>query len=67
VFDGELTRTLDPDLSYHYGATLSAVEDGDEVTLTPTVPPQTARHEGYETAFGGLKGEMESVSFTASR
>ena len=47
-FDSELTRTLDPELGYHYGA---VVDSGDAVTITPTVPPQTARHEGYETAF----------------
>jgi hypothetical protein len=53
VFEGDLTRTLDPDLGYHYGATLgdAAVEPGDELTLTPTLPPQVARHEGYERAF----------------
>jgi hypothetical protein len=67
VFDGKLTRTLDPDLSYHYGATVESVEDGDEVTITPTLQPQTARHEGYETAFGGMLGGMEPVTFTASR
>jgi len=59
-FAGGLTRTLDPELSYHYGAALdgASVESGDELTLTPTVQPQTARHEGYETAFGALNGEM---------
>jgi hypothetical protein len=53
VFDGTLVRTLDPDLDYHYGAALdgAAVESGDELTLTPTLPPQVARHEGYERAF----------------
>ncbi|MFD1513366.1 DUF7350 domain-containing protein [Halomarina rubra] len=50
VFEGSLTRTLDPDLGYHYGASV-AVESGDGVTLTPTTPPQVSRHEGYETAF----------------
>ena len=48
-FDGELTRTLDPELGYHYGAVVDS--PGTSVTVTPTVPPQTARHEGYETAF----------------
>jgi hypothetical protein len=53
VLDGTLTRTLDPDLSYHYGATLdgAAVESGDTLELTVDTPPQVARHEGYETAF----------------
>ncbi|SHG98504.1 iron transporter [Halobaculum gomorrense] len=60
LFSGELARTLDPDLSYHYGAALDGetVESGDELTLAPTVWPQVARHEGYETAFGGLLGGM---------
>jgi hypothetical protein len=64
AFEGELARTLDPDLSYHYGAVVDAVEDGDELTLTTTIPPQTARHEGYETAFGGLGGEMSPATIS---
>ncbi|MFC7068273.1 iron transporter [Halobaculum lipolyticum] len=66
VFAGELVRTLDPDLSYHYGAALdgASVESGDELTLTPTVWPQIARHEGYETAFGGLMGGMPKRTLT---
>jgi len=51
VFEGELTRTLDPELRYHYGAAVPAVEAGDTLTLSMTVPPQVARHEGYEVAF----------------
>jgi uncharacterized protein involved in high-affinity Fe2+ transport len=62
AFEGELVRTLDPDLSYHYGAVVGAVRSGDELTLTPTIPPQTARHEGYETAFGGLDNEMTAAT-----
>ena len=60
VFEGALVRTLDPDLGYHYGAALggTAVESGDELALTPTLPPQVARHEGYERAFL----EMEPVT-----
>ncbi|WP_348610762.1 iron transporter [Halobaculum rarum] len=66
AFSGELTRTLDPDLSYHYGAALgdASVESGDELTLTPTVWPQIARHEGYETAFGALMGGMPERTLT---
>ncbi|MFB6157081.1 MAG: hypothetical protein ABEJ34_04490 [Haloferacaceae archaeon] len=66
AFSGELVRTLDPDLAYHYGATLdgATVASGDELTLTPTVWPQTARHEGYETAFGALKGGMPARTLT---
>jgi hypothetical protein len=53
VFESDLARTLDPDLDYHYGAALDgvSVESGDELVLTPTLPPQVARHEGYERAF----------------
>ncbi|MFB6119148.1 hypothetical protein [Halosegnis sp.] len=48
-FEGALTRTLDPELGYHYGAPVDAI--GESVRIEPTLPPQTARHEGYETAF----------------
>jgi len=53
VLESSLTRTLDPDLYYHYGAALdgAAVESGDTLALTVDTPPQVARHEGYETAF----------------
>ena len=51
IFDGALQSTIDPELSYHYGAVVSSVESGDELTITVDSPPQTARHEGYETAF----------------
>ena len=51
VHDSGLTRTLSPDIDYHYGAAVPSVEAGDELTLSVTVPPQVARHEGYETAF----------------
>jgi uncharacterized protein involved in high-affinity Fe2+ transport len=67
VFAGELRRTLDPDLSYHYGAAVESVRDGDELELAPTIPPQTARHEGYEMAFGGLGGEMPTTALTVDR
>ncbi|MFD1512076.1 DUF7350 domain-containing protein [Halomarina rubra] len=65
TFDGDLVRTFDPELGYHYGATVDGVDAGDEVTLSVTTQPQTARHEGYETAFGGLMGGMPDVTFTA--
>ncbi|MFC7045360.1 iron transporter [Halobacteriaceae archaeon GCM10025711] len=61
VFDGPLRATLDPTLRYHYGAPVDGLAAGDEVTLSVTMPPQVARHEGYETAFL----EMDDVSFTA--
>jgi hypothetical protein len=62
VFDGELRRTLDSDLGYHYGATVEDVQSGDELTLSVTTPAQTARHEGYETAFGGSGRETPDVA-----
>lgn len=64
AFEGELTATLDPDLSYHYGAVVDGIEAGDELELTPTVWPQTARHEGFETAFGALQGGMPPATIT---
>jgi hypothetical protein len=51
VFDDILQTTIDPDLNYHYGAVVSDVQSGDELTVTVDAPPQTARHEGYEMAF----------------
>ncbi|TSD08527.1 hypothetical protein DP107_19500 [Haloglomus irregulare] len=64
VYEGEFTRTLDPNLNYHYGAVVDGVESGDELSLRVTVQPQTARHEGYETAFSGLMGGMDDVTIT---
>jgi len=61
IFDGELQRTLDPDLGYHYGAAVESIQSGDELTITVDTPPQTARHEGYETAF---LGEMADMTLT---
>jgi uncharacterized protein involved in high-affinity Fe2+ transport len=58
AFDGELIRTLDPDLGYHYGAAVESVQSGDRLTISVDTPPQTARHEGYETAFLGEMSEM---------
>jgi len=46
-----LSRTLDPDLNYHYGTTLPTTESGDTLALQVETPPQVARHEGYERAF----------------
>ncbi|WP_256289037.1 iron transporter [Halobellus inordinatus] len=60
VFESRLTRTLDPDLGYHYGASVAEFRSGDELTITTTIPPQVARHDGYETAFR----EMGDVSMT---
>jgi hypothetical protein len=60
VATGPLTRTLDPDLNYHYGLAVDSVESGDVFSVSVTTPPQVARHEGYETAFL----DMDSVEFT---
>jgi hypothetical protein len=51
VFDGTLDRTLDPTVGYHYGAAVDSLDPDDTVELTVEVPPQVARHDGYETAF----------------
>ncbi|ELZ97976.1 hypothetical protein C440_01973 [Haloferax mucosum ATCC BAA-1512] len=52
VIDGKRLRgTLDPELGYHYGIAVDAIEFGDTVSLDVDVPPQVARHDGYETAF----------------
>ncbi|RDZ37684.1 MULTISPECIES: iron transporter [unclassified Haloferax] len=51
-FDGRLEPGLDADLGFHYGASVPGLA-GDDATadLAVDVPPQVARHEGYETAF----------------
>jgi hypothetical protein len=50
AFAGRLSPALDAELGFHYGAPVSG-ETIDEVELTVEIPPQVARHEGYETAF----------------
>lgn len=51
VFEGELAPGLDPEAGLHYGAPVEGLTADDSVTVTVDVPPQLARHEGYETAF----------------
>ncbi|WP_336359720.1 twin-arginine translocation signal domain-containing protein [Haladaptatus sp. ZSTT2] len=51
VTDLQFTRTLDPDLNYHYGTAIDADVSWDELGVTVDIVPQIARHEGYETAF----------------
>jgi hypothetical protein len=51
VFDGELKPGLDPEAGLHYGAPVEGLDADDSVTATVDIPPQVARHEGYETAF----------------
>ena len=53
-FDDYLGSALGSDLGYHYGAVVEGLHDATEVTLRPTLSPQVARHEGYETAFFDL-------------
>jgi hypothetical protein len=50
AFAGSLDPGLDPELGFHYGAPLAGA-GGEPVELTVDIPPQVARHEGYETAF----------------
>ncbi|SEV93712.1 iron transporter [Natrinema salifodinae] len=57
VADRMLQATLDDEYGLHYGRTLADVRSGDSVRIVVESPPQTARHQGYETAFF----EMESV------
>ncbi|WP_246989610.1 iron transporter [Halorientalis marina] len=60
LFDGPLTRTIHPELGYHYGAPVESVQSGDELALSVETIPQVARHEGYETAFR----QFEDVTVT---
>jgi hypothetical protein len=60
VYDDALTSVIDPEIHAHYGAAVDDIDTGDELTITVDAPPQTARHEGYETAFV----DMPSVSIT---
>ncbi len=46
-----LEATLDGALGFHYGLPLADVRAGDSVRIVVDSPPQTARHQGYETAF----------------
>jgi hypothetical protein len=47
----DLRAGLDPELGFHYGAAVPGLAPETPVSLDVTVPPQVARHEGYETAF----------------
>ncbi|ELY69290.1 DUF7350 domain-containing protein [Natrinema versiforme] len=47
----ELGQTLDGEVGLHYGRSLADIRAGDAVTIEIESPPQTARHQGYETAF----------------
>jgi hypothetical protein len=60
IFTGPLRSAVDPALKYHYGTAVDSLKSGDVLTITPQTPPQTARHDGYETAFI----DMPSVQVT---
>jgi hypothetical protein len=51
AFAGPLDPALDPELGFHYGAAAPRLAGDDEVEIDVEIPPQVARHEGYETAF----------------
>ena len=58
VVDDSLSATFDPELGYHYGASVESIESGDAISLVVDTPPQVSRHMGYETAFVEMP-EME--------
>lgn len=51
---------LSQPMGSHFGTTIDAIDGGADLALTVDAPPQTARHEGYETAFI----EMEDLNGT---
>ena len=46
-----LDAAIDPELGFHYGRTVADLTSSSDVEITVDVPPQVARHVGYETAF----------------
>jgi hypothetical protein len=46
-----LSPALDPELGFHYGTAVEGLSGQSSIDITIDVPPQVARHEGYETAF----------------
>ncbi|KTG10276.1 hypothetical protein AUR64_11900 [Haloprofundus marisrubri] len=54
-----LEPALDPEVGYHYGANVEGLSAGDDLELVVETPPQSARHEGFETAFL----DMQSMTF----
>ncbi len=47
----DLAQTIDSEIGFHYGLSLDDVAVGDDLSIAIETPPQTARHQGYETAF----------------
>ncbi|MFB6134481.1 MAG: iron transporter [Halanaeroarchaeum sp.] len=58
---GPLDPGIHPELSVHYGTIVDDPGTLTDLSLRVTLPPQIARHEGYETAFL----EMSPVELTA--
>ena len=58
-----LEPTIDHAAGFHYGGAVSELRDGDLATIDIRAPPQTARHQGYETAFI----DMTAVAVELSR
>ncbi|OLZ41124.1 hypothetical protein A6E15_09040 [Natrinema saccharevitans] len=55
VLDDRLEPTIDGEYGFHYGRSVADVRPGDSVRIAIESPPQTARHQGYETAFFGME------------
>jgi hypothetical protein len=53
-----LDAAVDPELGFHYGRVVPDLTPSSDVAVAVDVPPQVARHVGYETAF------LETSSFT---
>ena len=51
LVEEDLAQTIDSEIGFHYGLKLDDVAVGDELSIAVETPPQTARHQGYETAF----------------
>lgn len=60
IYEGDLSSAVHPDYGQFYGASVDNLSEGDEVTVSYTVPPQISRHAGYENAFFAL----DSQTFT---
>ena len=49
--DATLGAAFDSKLGHHYGVPLKNTDTVEQLALTVDLPPQVARHDGYETAF----------------
>ncbi|WP_122088246.1 iron transporter [Halalkalicoccus subterraneus] len=50
-----LTEATHPAFGHHYGAVVDPLSAGTTIAVDLDVPPQVARHEGYETALFDLR------------